>query len=197
MFTQGQAVSKKGGDYRFDGIIVSSSTGATDQEIYFLAAIAPSLELEPLKSALYTQQWQITGLNLLDIPINDPQMISFQKGNAKLFLSQHAYGDCLHLSDLAIAMAGTATEQFVGLGKPVFSLPGTGPQFTSNFAKRQTYLLGESVIFINNLTEIGKALNSVLNSPEKRQAIAENGKKRLGKPGAAARIANFLRDIWD
>jgi uncharacterized protein (TIGR03492 family) len=168
----------------------------TNQEIYFLAAIAPSLDLEPLKSALSIQQWQIMSLNLADILINDPQAISFQKGNAKLFLSQHAYEDCLHLSDLAIAMAGTATEQFVGLGKPVFSLPGEGPQFTSNFAKRQTYLLGESVILVNNLAEIGKTLKSVLNSPEKRQAIAENGKKRLGQPGAAARIANCLRHIW-
>jgi uncharacterized protein (TIGR03492 family) len=168
-----------------------------DQEIVFLAAIAPSLDLEPLKSALSIQQWQIMSLNLADISINDPQMISFQKGNAKLFLSQHAYGDCLHLSDLAIAMAGTATEQFVGLGKPVFSLPGEGPQFTPNFAKRQTYLLGESVIFVNNVGEIGKALKSILDSPEKRQAIAENGKKRLGQPGAAARIANCLRNIWD
>ena len=169
----------------------------TNQEIYFLAAIAPSLALDSFKALLIKQQWQTISLNLTDIPIHDPQVISFEKNNAKLFLSQYAYGDCLHFSDMAIAMAGTATEQFVGLGKPVFSLPGEGPQFTSNFAKRQTYLLGESVIFINNLTEIGKALNSVLNSPEKRQAIAENGKKRLGKPGAAARIANCLRDIWD
>ena len=169
----------------------------TDQKICFLAAIVPSLPLEPLKLALLTQKWQEININSVDIPINDSYAIGFQKGNAKLFLSQQAYGDCLHQSDIAIAMAGTATEQFVGLGKPVLSLPGEGPQFTSNFAKRQTYLLGESVIFINNLTEIGKTLKSVLNSPEKRQAIAENGKKRLGKPGAAARIANCLQDLWD
>ena len=169
----------------------------TNQAIYFLAAIAPSLALDSFKDLLIEQQWQTISLNLTDIPIHDPQVIGFQKDNAKLFLSQHAYGDCLNISDLAIAMAGTATEQFVGLGKPVFSLPGEGPQFTSKFAKRQTYLLGQSVILVNNIGEIGKELKSVLNSPEKRQAIAENGKKRLGKPGAAARIANCLRDIWD
>jgi uncharacterized protein (TIGR03492 family) len=169
----------------------------TNQDICFLAAIAPSLDLQPLKSALSIQQWQIMSLNLADTLINDPQAISFQKGNAKLFLSQQAYGNCLHLSDVAIAMAGTATEQFVGLGKPVFSLPGEGPQFTPKFAQRQTYLLGQSVILSKNLEEMGRELNSVLNSPEKRQAIAENGKKRLGKPGAANRIANCLRDIWD
>jgi hypothetical protein len=168
----------------------------TNQEICFLAAIAPSLSLEPLKLALLTQEWQEINMNLVDIPINDSQAISFEKSNAKLFLSQQAYGDCLYLSDMAIAMAGTATEQFVGLGKPMFSLSGEGPQFTPKFAKRQTYLLGQSVMLVTNLGEIGHELNSVLNSPEKRQAIAENGKKRLGKPGAAARIANCLREIW-
>jgi uncharacterized protein (TIGR03492 family) len=169
----------------------------TNQDICFLAAIAPSLDLEPLQSALFTHQWQEININLADIPINDSQVIGFEKSNARLFLSQQAYGDCLHLSDMAIAMAGTATEQFVGLGKPVFSLPGDGPQFTPKFAQRQTYLLGQSVILSKNLEEMGRELNSVLNSPEKRQAIAENGKKRLGKPGAANRIANCLRDIWD
>ncbi len=169
----------------------------TSQAIYFLAAIAPSLALDSFQSRLIEQQWQIMSLNLADILINDPQAISFQKGNAKLFLSQHAYGDCLHFSDMAIAMAGTATEQFVGLGKPVFSLPGEGPQFTPTFAKRQTYLLGQSVILINHLANIGNEIKSILNFPEKRQAITENGKKRLGQPGAAARIATCLRDLWD
>lgn len=169
----------------------------TNQDICFLAAIAPSLDLEPLKSALFTHQWQEININLADIPINDSQVIGFEKSNARLFLSQQAYGDCLHLSDVAIAMAGTATEQFVGLGKPVFSLAGEGPQFTPKFAQRQTYLLGQSVILVTNLGEIGHELNSVLNSPEKRQAIAKNGKKRLGEPGAAARIARCLRNIWD
>ena len=169
----------------------------TNQDICFLAAIAPSLDLEPLKSALFTHQWQEININLADIPINDSQVIGFEKSNARLFLSQQAYGNCLHLSDVAIAMAGTATEQFVGLGKPVFSLPGEGPQFTPKFAKRQTYLLGQSVVLVTNLGEIGHELNSVLNSPEKRQAIAKNGKKRLGEPGAAARIARCLRNIWD
>jgi uncharacterized protein (TIGR03492 family) len=167
-----------------------------DQEICFLAAIAPSLSLEPLKLSLFAQQWQEININLADIPINDSQAIGFEKSNAKLFLSQNTYGDCLHLSDIAIAMAGTATEQFIGLGKPVFSLPGEGPQFTPKFAKRQTYLLGQSVMLMTHLGEIGHKLNSVLNSPEKRQAIAENGKKRLGESGAANRIANCLRDIW-
>jgi uncharacterized protein (TIGR03492 family) len=45
--------------------------------------------------------------------------------------------DFLAWGDLALAMAGTATEQFVGLGKPALVIPGAGPQFTRLFAERQ------------------------------------------------------------
>lgn len=33
----------------------------------------------------------------------------------------------------------------VGQGKPVFTIPGEGPQFTAAFADAQSRLLGESV----------------------------------------------------
>jgi len=39
-------------------------------------------------------------------------------------------------------MAGTATEQFVGLGKPAIAIPGIGPQFTAAFAEAQSRHLG-------------------------------------------------------
>ena len=156
----------------------------SDQEICFLAAIAPSLSLYSFKSALISQKW-------LEILNN-----CFKRDNARLFLNQSAYGNCLHRSDAAIAMAGTATEQFVGLGKPVFSLPGNGPQFTLTFALRQTQLLGESVILVKNIGDIGNNLKAILESPEKRQTISENGKKRLGEAGAATRIADCLQELW-
>ncbi len=168
-----------------------------EKNICFLAAIAPSLSLEPFQSVLVAQKWQPINLDLAEIPIDDPAAIAFQQGKTKLFLSQNAYEKCLHQSGAAIAMAGTATEQFVGLGKPVFSLAGNGPQFTPTFAQRQTYLLGKSVILVSFTNEVAQELKSYLNSPEKRQEIAENGQKRLGKPGSAARIVQCLQKIWE
>ncbi|MEB3309243.1 MAG: lipid-A-disaccharide synthase-related protein [Snowella sp.] len=167
-----------------------------DQSLCFLAAIAPSLDLKPLQQALIAQKWQSIPLVPENNLLNDVEAKVFQQKQSKLILSQRSYGTCLNLADLAIAMAGTATEQFVGLGKPVFSLPGTGPQFTPAFAQRQTYLLGKSVTLLSQPSEVAQALKLLLNNPEKRLAIAENGKKRLGKPGAAARIAHCLREIW-
>lgn len=167
-----------------------------NQSLCFLAVIAPSLDLDPLRNALIKENWQENNLNLGDNLLNDPKTLIFQQNDAQLIISQRTYATCLQLADVAIAMAGTATEQFVGLGKPVFSLPGTGPQFTPAFAQRQTYLLGQSVILVSNPSEVAKELQLLLNEPKRLLEIAENGKKRLGEPGAAARIAHCLREIW-
>jgi uncharacterized protein (TIGR03492 family) len=93
-------------------------------------------------------------------------------------------------------MAGTATEQFVGLGKPVISFPGQGPQYNPYFARRQTWLLGESLILLDSPDQTGEALQQVLHDTGRLEAIACNGRERLGEPGAAHRIAEILREQW-
>jgi uncharacterized protein (TIGR03492 family) len=93
---------------------------------------------------------------------------------------------------MAIAMAGTATEQFVGLGKPAITFPGIGPQFTYAFAEAQTRLLGSSLILVDRPSQVADAVQSLLRDPDRLQLIAENGLRRMGKPGAARRIAACL-----
>ena len=90
-------------------------------------------------------------------------------------------------------MAGTATEQFVGLGKPAIIIPGEGPQFTEVFAEAQTRLLGCSVILVEQPQQVASIIQSLLQDAERLQAIAENGRRRMGASGAAARIANCLQ----
>ena len=89
-------------------------------------------------------------------------------------------------------MAGTATEQFIGLGKPAIIIPGNGPQFTPAFAEAQTRLLGASVTLVEQPTQVARAMQSLLSDPDQLQTIAENGRRRMGDPGAARRIATCL-----
>jgi uncharacterized protein (TIGR03492 family) len=109
-----------------------------------------------------------------------------------LLLTQQAYNECLHWGDVAIAMAGTATEQFVGLGKPAIAIPGNGPQYTFAFAEAQSRLLGPSLILVEQPTEVANLMRSLLKDPDSLRIIAENGLRRMGKPGAARRIAECL-----
>ena len=92
-------------------------------------------------------------------------------------------------------MAGTATEQFISLGKPAFIIPGKGPQFTPAFAEAQTRLLGESIVLVPQAQDVGLEIDRLLQQPDRLQSIAKNGLLRMGTPGAAKRIADCLMDV--
>ena len=169
-----------------------------ERSLLFLGAIAPGLNLDPLCQGLVQVGFQ-EDLRRGDTPgrpysslIPDPDALTFVQQNATVVLTQQAFNDCLYAADLTIAMAGTATEQFVGLGKPAIALPGRGPQFTPAFAEAQTRLLGPSLILVKQPTQVAKEVQSLLRDPDRLQLIAENGSQRMGTPGAAQRITACL-----
>ncbi|MEC4984530.1 MAG: lipid-A-disaccharide synthase-related protein [Oscillatoria sp. PMC 1068.18] len=160
----------------------------------FLAAIAPNLDLTQLQQILLASGWISKPLSLLENPLSDPEALGFSQKNATLLLTQNAYSESLLAADVAIAMSGTATEQFVGLGKPAIAIPGKGPQYTYAFAEAQTRLLGPSLTLVKNPERVANSIQAILTDPDRIQLIAENGQQRLGEPGAAVRIANFLSE---
>ncbi|MEO0842231.1 MAG: lipid-A-disaccharide synthase-related protein [Cyanobacteria bacterium J06643_5] len=168
--------------------------GHTSGNLVFLAAIAPGLDCDILAKTLKNQGWNIVSNQESPINIPDNQALTFKRKNGYMIFTQSAYNDCLHLGDIAIAMAGTATEQFVGLGKPAFIIPGEGPQFTPLFAEAQTRLLGSSVILVQEPTDVAAEIQTLFSDPDKLHTIANNGRRRMGKPGAAKRIAECLME---
>ncbi len=153
--------------------------------LILLAAIAPSLSVETLQASLIPA-WQS-----LPASATNPYP-TYTQQNLTLLLINDAYSDCLHHADLAIATAGTATEQFIGLGKPAITLPGNGPQFTPTFATIQAKMLGPSIQIVTNSTQIGSAIAKLIHDPDRLQLIYQNGKQRMGEPGAGQRIATQL-----
>lgn len=162
-----------------------------NREVVFLAAIAPALSLAPFQDYLIIQGWQMHPLNFIE-PIFDSQGLAFTYNNGRLILCQNAYYECLRQAQMAIAMAGTATEQFVGLGKPAITIPGQGPQFTYTFACAQTRLLGISVTLVKEPQQVPQVIQSLLQDPDRWQGMIENGRRRMGSPGAARRIAQCV-----
>ncbi|NJM72225.1 MAG: hypothetical protein HC862_19750 [Scytonema sp. RU_4_4] len=168
----------------------------TSKTVVFLGAIAPTLHIESIRQILESQGWRPYTQSPIQIP--DADSLTFQQENGYFILSQNAYNDCLHQGDLAIAMAGTATEQFVGLGKPAITIPGQGPQFTYAFAEAQSRHLGQSVILVEQPSQVAKDVKSLFANPDRLQAIAENGVRRMGRPGAAKRIAEYSMELlWN
>ncbi|MCZ2201624.1 lipid-A-disaccharide synthase-related protein [Cylindrospermopsis raciborskii] len=170
--------------------ISSLMEGLHQRKIIFLGAIAPGLDQGILSESLKIQGWE--NHHSSPIAIKDPHALVFKQKNAYLILTQTSYNECLHWAHLAIAMAGTATEQFVGLGKPVIAFPGKGPQYNPNFAEAQSRLLGVSLILLDHPREVPKTVVNLFQNPDFFQEIATNGWERMGKPGAAKRIAECL-----
>ncbi|MDB9309645.1 lipid-A-disaccharide synthase-related protein [Aphanizomenon sp. CS-733/32] len=158
----------------------------------FLGAIAPGLDCSILSQSLHIQGWRRCDQSPL--PISDPDSLTFQQKNSYFILTQQAYNHCLYLGDVAIAMAGTATEQFIGLGKPAIAIPGHGPQYNPGFAEAQSRLLGISLTLVNQPSQVLPAIQSLLKNPDILHAIAENGIQRMGRAGAAQRIAECLQE---
>jgi uncharacterized protein (TIGR03492 family) len=166
---------------------VNGVVAQTVRPLTFLAAIASELDAEKLRQTLMTYRWQQV--------TEDSYTVGLGERKSTLVLAQHRFAECLHRADVAIAMAGTATEQFVGLGKPAITLPGKGPQFTPAFAEAQTRLLGASAVLVKEPDRVATVIQSLLQNPDALQTIAESGRRRMGAPGAAKRIADCLMEL--
>jgi len=165
-------------------LAVNGLIAKTERPLNLLAAIAPSLNLEKLHQIVLDFRWQHVSETTYSVGLGEKR--------ATLALAQNRFAEFLHQADVAIAMTGTGAEQFAGLGKPVITIPGKGPQFTSAFAEAQTRLLGPSVRLVAEPAQVAGAIQSVLSNPDRLQLIADNGHRRMGEPGAARRIAQCL-----
>jgi uncharacterized protein (TIGR03492 family) len=160
------------------------------ENLIFLGAIATPLDFAPLQESAITLGWTPHSITL---PIPH---LGLKLQQAHLLIVKQAFNDGLHLADMAIAMAGTATEQCVGLGKPVITIPGNGPQFTWAFAEAQTRLLGPSIHFLEHAVQIPTTLLEILDQPEHNPSYHMNGQQRMGQTGAAPRIAQHLQYLF-
>lgn len=154
-------------------------------DLTFYGAIAQGLDITLFCQDLSNNGWHSKA--------NSEKML-FEQRQATLWLSQNAYQEQLQTADLAIAMAGTATEQFVGLGKPVITMAGSGSQCTPAFMEAQNRLLGCSVLWQDDYRQIATTIHFLRDNPQQLAKIAHNGKARMGNPGAAKRIAEHLKN---
>lgn len=149
----------------------------------FLTALSPNIDIEEIQKIL-----EKNGFKKLMI---EEDYILFAKNHNYLFLT-NLFNDCIHLADLGICMAGTATEQFVGLGKPAIAIFGKGPQFTKKFALAQKRLLGKSLFLAEIPEEIPQIFQEIYKNDKLLNEISINGKNRMGNPGASYRIAKEI-----
>ena len=109
------------------------------------------------------------------------------------------FADVLHGSQLLVAMAGTATEQAVGLAKPVLQMPGAGPQFTPRFAEAQQRLLGPAVFCgmgpagsVTNAKDTARLLTVLLRDGDVPTICLRTAHGRIGGHGGSKAMAQAI-----
>ncbi len=116
----------------------------------------------------------------------------WKKKDQYLVIGKGKFNLWANMAEVGLSNAGTATEQIAGLGIPSLSLPGSGPQFTKSFAKRQSRLLGGSVLVCKNKKNLLKHLSLLLKQKVHRLEQAKIGKKRMGGSGASKKIVDSI-----
>lgn len=108
-----------------------------------------------------------------------------------LHLASGVLGNLIEGSDLVLSQAGTATQQALGLGKPVITFDRP-----DNRAKRmadEQKLMGESRILTTpGIQPVADALVRLLKDDVERQRRGAMGPKRLGGPGTLKAVIREL-----
>ena len=161
------------------------------EEIGFLMSVAPSLEVEPLVRAAREDGWR--ALDDVPVSIAGGSRWTLAKRGLQVICVQGAFGDLLSRADIVIGLAGTGNEQAAGLGKPVVTFPGRGTQFTPKFARDQKRLLGDAVSLVaRDPRVVAQEVRRILSDPELYARMARAGKKRMGEPGGAFKMAERI-----
>jgi uncharacterized protein (TIGR03492 family) len=169
-------------------------------------ALVAELELEAIASMARPHGWQL-----------EPAPGASARGpllaghGLRLLLGWGRFSGILAAADLVISMAGTASEQAVGLAKPVLQLAGRGPQFTESFAEAQRRLLGSGVhcadgaagsqAALSATATLAAALLKQLADPAQAAALQRSlerlASERIGNPGGSERMAKAIMELLE
>jgi len=163
--------------------------------VNYLLALAPSLSLEKLTPLISPYGWQVKDAPAFQKKRGLIAYLTSTQGTS-IKIIQGRFGDVLNLSQVVIGLSGMGNEQAVGMGRPVVSFSGRGPQITWHFLKAQKQILGGAVSVVKPQGKaVAEEVLSLLDDPERRERLARMGKERIGGFGAAARLEKKSKGI--
>lgn len=154
----------------------------TQTKVHWAFVQAGSLNTEKFKNIFIENNWVQNSEN------------SWAKNNQQIFCYQGKDFDRIaKVCVSAISLAGTASEQIVGLGKPVLGILGTGPQSTDGRMEDNKKLLGNAFIYEKDFPQgVVDTIEKLLKNPQEREKIGQMGLERMGKRGATKKIADYI-----
>ncbi len=178
-----------------DAVISIEKRVSFSGRVHFFLALPASLSLEKLASVASREgEWKITKISSSRQESGlIAHLVSPQGPIIKIIGGKFA--DLVNHSQVIIGLSGMGNEQAVGLGKPVVSFPGKGPQVTEKFLRIQRTLLGGAISIVdrNGETVADKVCSLLLKNPRELKEMVKIGKERMGGFGAAERVARLIK----
>ena len=168
------------------------------ENIVFNFAIVNDLSTEKIRQILNRRKW------IYEEKLVKNNGLEFKFGFIKIIFHWNLFEQILYKSQFVISMAGTATEQAIGLAKPVIQIEGKGPQFTKSFAEAQRRLLGRYVFcatnYKNKKDQINQTINLILKiiylikiDKNFLNSCLDNANLRMGGSNACIKIVNDIK----
>ncbi|MDD5456136.1 MAG: hypothetical protein PHV30_03795 [Candidatus Margulisbacteria bacterium] len=109
------------------------------------------------------------------------------------------FSDIINKASCVIGLAGTANEQCIGCGIPVFCFPAKGPQTTRERFIQQRKLLKGLIEFVDSRDSgiIAKQILKKMKDFKFLQKVQKEGPLVMGKHGAAGRITREIECILE
>ncbi|HTU81870.1 MAG TPA: hypothetical protein VMF61_07060, partial [Candidatus Acidoferrales bacterium] len=125
------------------------------------------------------------------VPGSDPIPFSLARGQRVVVRAwRGALGPMLRRVELVAGQAGTANEAAAAAGRPVVAFEDPADRKTLWYRKRQKGLLGDATILLpRRFPAAADGVAALLDDPQRRAAMGNAGRARMGPPGGARRIA--------
>jgi len=170
-----------------DGATLSAPGTGSPITVLVATGIRPGPgEVAPLLEAI--------GFVPIPSPAGSGAATAWERAGLQVLIGAGRFEAWAQWAEVALATAGTATEQLVGLGVPALSLPGEGPQFKASFARRQSRLLGGAVHPCHSASELGERLARLLEDGPERRRLGGIGRRRMGPAGGSERLARLIAE---
>ena len=168
------------------------------ENISFKFAIVNALSIDKVRLILNERKWIYVEKKIKN------NNLEFKYGFITVNFNWNLFDEILFKSSFVISMAGTASEQAIGLAKPVIQIEGKGPQFTKSFADAQRRLLGRYVFCATNYRDKKDQINQTINLIIKviylikidksfLSACRKNSYLRIGERNACINIINDIK----
>lgn len=160
-----------------------------DASVRGIVLIPPMHSLESFLS-------KIEGWDGIVVPRADSNVLAeMEQEGVKLLFASDCVGDILRACVLVFGQAGTANEQAAAFGKPIvaFDFDHHRNGKLSWYRWRQKMLLGKALAVAPPRPEsLARKAAEILESRALYEEMSASGKARMGPPGGARKIAEFL-----